>query len=173
MSDDDDLYFVIDTEQYAGNFERELTAYVTGHVGECGVGKKQAAQFFKELAIEDPDEVDAEDYWDDLIGTEGDEHACYRPCKIYPTPGWFNNGKGKHFRKDDPGYTPPKNGNQYPAYQSVAIVLNRQPTEDEIARLKERAHAWDGNTRVGGGYKPTITGFRLVTERTVAESTTV
>jgi hypothetical protein len=30
--------FVIDTDQYAGNFEREMTAYLTGRIGQCGVG---------------------------------------------------------------------------------------------------------------------------------------
>lgn len=29
---------VADTNQYAGNFERELCAYITGQYGECSVG---------------------------------------------------------------------------------------------------------------------------------------
>ena len=32
--------FIIDTDQYAGNFERELCAWTTGQIGECEVGKE-------------------------------------------------------------------------------------------------------------------------------------
>ncbi len=31
--------FVIDTDTYAGNFEREMCAYVTGQIGECEVSR--------------------------------------------------------------------------------------------------------------------------------------
>ena len=41
--------FVVDTESYAGNFERELVAYMTGEIGVCEVGKKIAAIAKKEL----------------------------------------------------------------------------------------------------------------------------
>ncbi|KKK83825.1 hypothetical protein LCGC14_2789530, partial [marine sediment metagenome] len=34
----DSWIFIIDTDSYAGNFEREMCAYITGRVGECGVG---------------------------------------------------------------------------------------------------------------------------------------
>jgi len=40
--------FIIDTDQYAGNFEREMCAYLTGTVGECGVGDEFAELFSKE-----------------------------------------------------------------------------------------------------------------------------
>ena len=31
---------IIQTNKYAGNFEREMCAFITGHIGECEVGKK-------------------------------------------------------------------------------------------------------------------------------------
>ena len=31
---------LIKTDSYAGNFEREMCAHVTGHVGECEVGEE-------------------------------------------------------------------------------------------------------------------------------------
>jgi hypothetical protein len=80
--------FVIDTEDYSGNFERELCAYITGHIGECGVGDEMAEHFEKEVGeplknvVEEPDE----------------DNGCLRPTVIYPTPGWFNHGYGEHFR---------------------------------------------------------------------------
>jgi len=36
------VLFVVDTEQYAGDFERQLVAWMTGQVGECKVGQEEA-----------------------------------------------------------------------------------------------------------------------------------
>ena len=38
----DHYLFVIDTNAYAGSFEREMCAYVTGQFGECDVGEEIA-----------------------------------------------------------------------------------------------------------------------------------
>ena len=35
--------FIVDTDSYAGNFEREMCAYMTGHIGECSVGEEYAS----------------------------------------------------------------------------------------------------------------------------------
>lgn len=80
--------FVIDTENYAGNFERELCAYITGRVGECGVGDDMAELFKQEVG--EPFENVVE---------EGDEHGCYRPATIYPSLGWYNDGMGGHYKE--------------------------------------------------------------------------
>lgn len=85
--------FVIDTEEYAGNFERELTAYVTGQVGECGVGDDMAKLYESEV-----DEKDHERFCELLDHRPDDDNGCRRPCAIYPTKGWFNHGMGGHFR---------------------------------------------------------------------------
>lgn len=44
--------FIIKTNKYAGNFEREICAYITGNVGECGVGSEYARKFKEEEKIE-------------------------------------------------------------------------------------------------------------------------
>lgn len=64
--------FVIDTDQYAGNFERDICAFVTGHVGECGVGE-EFAEIFKE-EVGNPIEN---------VTREPDEHGCCRPTSMY------------------------------------------------------------------------------------------
>src|ERR1051326_8259449 len=86
--------FVIDTEQYAGNFERDMCAYITGQIGDCEVGKEYANLFKKQSIVND-------DFFDN-IQSRADDHGCYRPCSIWETPGWFNNGMGGHFKNDDP-----------------------------------------------------------------------
>lgn len=63
--------FVIDTDGYAGNFHREMCAYVTGHVGESGAGDKE-----REIYINEVDEYD-----DDLVSSFDSE-----PSSIWPSP---------------------------------------------------------------------------------------
>jgi len=199
------IYFVIDTNMYAGNFEREMCAYMTGQLGECGVGEEEAAAFEEEF------DEDLRERMDDLIGSECDDRGCTRPVKIYPSPNWFNHGHGGHFRHDDPDL-PGKAQEHYdqailewadhvrkvyahmpeyaeeqakerlaylgtpfskhPAYMSVAICLEEEPTPEEIEFFKERAHKFAKNYRTSWGNKPCpfeIEGFRLVRERIVAE----
>ena len=70
--------FVIDTDQYSGNFERELTAYMTGIVGECEVGKNFV-------------EEDISDYFEELIMQVADDNGTFRPCEVYK-----NNKESSH-----------------------------------------------------------------------------
>lgn len=86
---------IIDTEQYSGNFEREMCAYITGQIGECGVGDNVAEKY--------SEKIKHLDWWEEHIVSERDdsEYGCHRPASIWPTPGWFNNGTGGHF-KDTP-----------------------------------------------------------------------
>lgn len=37
--------FIIDTDSYSGNFEREMCAYITGHIGDCLVGFEEAEDY--------------------------------------------------------------------------------------------------------------------------------
>ncbi len=83
--------FVIDTTDYAGNFERELCAFITGRIGDCEVGREMSELFTEETGQEP---------FENVIG-EADDHGCYRPVTIYPTPGWFNHGHGGHFKDGD------------------------------------------------------------------------
>jgi len=64
--------FVIDTNSYAGNFEREMTAYLTGVVGECGVGE----ELIEKLPID----------FEDNVQQVADEHGCYRPTTCWMEP---------------------------------------------------------------------------------------
>lgn len=61
---------IIETDKYAGNFEREFCAYVTGRIGECGVGDelidpKTDYSMFEESVISMPD-----------------DHGCNRPVTL-------------------------------------------------------------------------------------------
>lgn len=217
--------FVIDTEQYAGNFEREMCAYITGVTGECGVGEDFANLYLKETGEE-------ESRFIELLEQVSDDHGCHRPCVIYPTPGWFNHGHGEHFkdweenkaladyiklatareRKElkliktqiiptlkrgetwsnwtlthckrkikelNVNIEKIKNTErvtQYPAYLSVAIFFQDEPSEADIVFMKKRARTFasasrklakDNNRTYGMHFKLNITGFRLFKEESV------
>jgi hypothetical protein len=84
--------FIIDTDSSSGNFEREMCAYLTGQIGDCGVGDEHVDAFKEQF----PKEYEA---FEDIIGSESDE-GCYRPCEIETTPGRFNHGMGTCFDDD-------------------------------------------------------------------------
>ncbi len=69
------IWFVVDTNVYAGNNERTLCAWMTGLVGDDNVGHEQAAAFHR----------DCQPLPDDLVGCEPDERGLSRPSSIYPT----------------------------------------------------------------------------------------
>lgn len=60
---------LVKTNSYAGNFERELCAFMTGHIGECGVGGELVEPIITAL-------------FDGYIESEPDDHGCFRPVEI-------------------------------------------------------------------------------------------
>lgn len=94
------ILLTVDTNQYAGNFERESIAYATGQYGDCGVGREEA-----EIAhVTLPDDILS--WWKaHTIHLEDIEHGCARPAFIHQTPGFFNNGYGGHFPVTEAGRT--------------------------------------------------------------------
>ena len=161
-----EFYFVIDTDTYAGNFERSMCAYITGVIGECAVGKKFADIAHKELGNDVK-------IFDNIIDSEPDEHGCHRPVKIYSTPGFYNNGLGfeyqdgeeelarkayrehcieeskkKYYIDDESNLAHEQEWmdsaskceiGKYPSYQSVAIVLCEKPTDHVMNIMCDRA----------------------------------
>ena len=71
----DCFVLVIRTDSYAGNFEREMCAYMTGECGECGVGDEEARIF--------QDECPENYEFEDLVTSFPDEHGCHRPATIW------------------------------------------------------------------------------------------
>ena len=122
---------IIDTNLYSGHFEREMCGYITGQIGECGVGSEEASEAEKSLSPV------LKNWFDDNIqqrADEGESDGCMRPCAIVATPGRVNGGMGKHYSAQ--GY----NGkHSYPAYESVGIFFSSEPRADVFCIAKERA----------------------------------
>lgn len=81
--------FIVDTNLYTGNFEREMCAFMTGHVGECGVGIEEVDLYEEQyVALEDIEQV-------------RDDEDCSRPVSAYPTPNIWNNGLGFEYKNGE------------------------------------------------------------------------
>lgn len=102
--------FVVKTDAYAGNFERELTAAMTGCIGECEVGSTEASNFIAEVG-----EGIQRSFEYDKIRLITDDEGCSRPASIWNC-------------RDEDGFN------------SAATFFRDRPTEWEIELMKERAY---------------------------------
>ena len=98
MSEGERWAFVIDTDTYGGNFERELAAYCTGEIGECGKGDDEAEIYRDEMGISPAAEGGP---FFEQLHSRADDHGCHRPASIFPNPNWINDGVGNHYRVAD------------------------------------------------------------------------
>lgn len=163
--------FIIDTDSYAGNFEREMFAYITGQEYEYETG---FARPLREEAVEElpPDVMK---WFEDNIVPIMNDKGAYAPMDIHPTPGFFNNGVGGHFRPgqeeeaiahrrahylEDSKKAPYRDDahneeyrqqcieraekplEKFDAYQSVAIYMVEKPPEHILNVIKERAQVF-------------------------------
>ncbi len=106
---------VIDTDSYAGNFERDMCAYLTGQVGECTVGSDIVKWFSSDIKHLE--------WWQKNIvkrSNPDQESKCKRPTTAY----WND-----------------KNC----AYNSVAIYVKKIPSEDIFSEFKERISYYCAN----------------------------
>lgn len=163
MSKTSEYVIIIDTDQYSGNFEREMCAYLTGQYGECGVGD--------DISESERDNIKNIDWWDENIIERYDEHGCSRPVEIYPTPGLTNNGMGQN------SVVTESNPYKYPAYQSVGIFVQELPSQEIIEELKERVLNFSNFNKNRRSYNKddiAITGIRILTENlTTIENTLI
>jgi len=125
----DSYVVIVDTEQYSGNFERAMVAFITGQVGECEVGQEQADVARAELS------ADVLQWFDDNTMQLPDDHGCHRPANLAPTPGWYNDGNGNHKKLKEGSTKKPK----YPAYLSVEMQFYRPPSPAIREVISERA----------------------------------
>ncbi len=103
--------FIIDTDSYSGNFERELCAYVTGHWDQDTHGRSQAEKFTEEEGEPNP--------FEDYIECCSDEYGRLTPQCLEATP------KELHVANH---------------YSSVGVFFNKKPTPELISILKRRSY---------------------------------
>lgn len=122
---------VIDTDQYSGNFERQLAAYVTGAYDEHrGHGWHEREEFLQDAKREGWEDI--ADTLEQALTVVRHEEYDFVSNTIRPTPGRINNGYGVH-RDAGPG----EKG--FPAFESVAIFFNRRLMKTEMEIVRRRA----------------------------------
>lgn len=128
----DCIAFVVDTDQYAGNFEREMCAHLTGQIGECEVGE----EFVKnEIAVQFYNVID-----------KADDHGTYRPVTIFRDK---NNGSYNSvaifFDKNDP-----------PVTEQITLMKERAATFLQAYKTIGNMAEFHQNAEIN------ILGFRLI-----------
>jgi hypothetical protein len=155
---------VVDTDQYAGNFEREMASFVFG----CFDVNRVGAEYVEQGVFPLPWACSEHEAYASVIvahDREGRGELYEKFGNIAPTPGFRNNGMGKHFP-----YTEGEaiEGNFYPAYLSVSFRFQNgfEPSAEQLAELKARVLEFPEvyTPRIKTHTKPTIniTGFRLL-----------
>lgn len=90
MMNYDNIYgFVIDTNAYAGNFEREMCAFITGQIGDCEVGIKDGTEFYQYVE-NDAELFHLHEEILESIKQVPDKHGYHRPVSI------FQNANGQY-----------------------------------------------------------------------------
>lgn len=164
MFDDGTVWaFVVDTDKYAGNFERGMTAFCTGRTGECDVARKQAALFHEDHPLE----LDECDMLENCVFPSGYDSSGILPGEEVPQMAWLPDDHGCH-RPTAIHLSPAPNQTEY---NSVAMYFHERPTDEQVEIIKRRAHRYcteqtgnaaDHAIRTEG---ITIIGFRLFERR--------
>lgn len=161
--------FVVDTDAYAGNFEREMGAYLTGKVGKYFPG---ISKVLSKLYREETGDTYATLFVSVLGKHERDPEHGSTYVGTWDTPGWFNNGVGGHFRDGQEAEALEHHRKYYlkeaknvshlhpndqertmkerlkcaeeplfkwPAGMSVAIAFTERPSVEQLSILEKRA----------------------------------
>lgn len=156
---------VIDTDSYSGNFERQMAAYVIGAYDEDRYhGFNECLQF-----REDGEEPAAPPLLQELsesVMTLPHTEYGHVSNTIWATPGRLNDGYGGHFDAAE-------GQKGFPAYESVAVFLEVEPTAEQLALIQERAVAYGTNrTNFSGEPDPVqIKGVRVIKVETETKTT--
>lgn len=125
MAAEEDSHFkyalIVETDQYTGNFERELCAYATGSYGECEVGEQLAALANEEFIKLGYDQYDISSYTYNVM----DDRGCSRPVSIWNAAGNL-------------GYTDLAIFLDYP-FTPAIFELVKSRIEEFAAKSRERA----------------------------------
>jgi hypothetical protein len=163
-----ELTLVIDTDEYSGNFERQMFAFIFGR-DDTSDGGTRDLSYYRDVAIE-AGVVDMDGLLEERINDPGDDGYHFAYVTICTTPGFFN-VDGVHYEENSFNCERFPPDGRHPAFQSVGVFLQREPTDDELRLIKARAklftdfprrHAWDA--------RPKILGFRLLMCQTLWSS---
>ena len=90
---DSGYVFIIETDKFAGNFNRKMCAYATGVLGASRGGEAEAREFYNHRGLAWPPEYGYPDPnpFCDIIAEIPDSECCHEPSAIW-SPGNTNVG---------------------------------------------------------------------------------
>lgn len=163
--------FVVDTDTYAGNFERAMASYLLGYNDlEDEVDEEADHDLHGQVSLRLFKAEVGEHPFPDLFGTIVDDHGddliTRSPQILVPTPGYSNDGAGKETKLAEGERI------KYPAYLSVGFPLERRPLQSEVDFLVARVMRWMVRPKTEYTDRPeNILGFRLLEYRTSMTTT--
>lgn len=157
---------MVDTDSYAGNFERELGSYITGHLHDNCRHSRELTQEIKAALG---------DRWDEIlepafVQSKAPFHDYMQLANIYPTPG-YELGKNGDPKKIPVGQVP-----KHPSYQSVIIRTGEKPNKELLDILKEWSHKFAEKSqqkdKQPDDFMHFIEPFKIIGFRLICEVTT-
>jgi len=133
--------FVVETDSYTGNFEREMCAYMTGRVGECEVGNEFVEEHIKNK-------------FNNVVDIP-DDNGCYRPVSVLSGDEQFNvnienasNALVIYFSSK-------------PTTDQVVLLKQRALEFPEVYMMDQQQYSWGKNAKF-----IEVKGFMLVENQT-------
>lgn len=127
-------HLIVDTENYSGDFYRQMVAFATGCYGECDVGDDLAQRACAEMTHHA--------WWEQHIIMQKDENPeleCWRPVSLEITPGFFMCVKGL---MSDDDTDAERFQRRSPVYLSLKIQVDELPPQDVWEEFQERVIAF-------------------------------
>lgn len=158
---EENYIIIVDTDKYSGNFERGMFGYVTGviraNVHDRGCAKRSLADDYE-------DHKEYFDWWAENVSEYVfDDEYGEMPVGIIPTPGYYNDGYGKHYKEDKNK----KVKRKWPAYQSVGIAVSGELPRNVLDTFKQRVYDFCSNHKKPFSNESDeikVIGFRMLKE---------
>jgi hypothetical protein len=145
------------TDSYAGNFERELASFVTGL--EFPRGAEYAEMLDSNDRYLDPTVREWWMLYNYEYNYENDDYP--EAVSIWPSEDYFNNGRGQYFKIGE-RVEDLFQGREWPAYFNVAIFSSKEPADDILEKMWERAQDFPSAFKSARECSvPNIIGMRL------------
>lgn len=154
---------IIDTNSYAGNYHREVAAFLTGHTDEYDEDNKYIADFKELLETDEVSQEVVNELQRIATNCKHDEYD-YVHSTLAATPNRVNNGRGKN---SDGAVGKTEDGSMnWPAYESVAVFLSDVPSGETMQFLKKRAHKMSlEEFKYGSSDDIKVTGVRCLVHK--------
>ena len=128
---------VIETSLYSGNFERDMAAFITGHVGDTGLGQKSNQYDYS--------------MFENIVCHLQSENGTMTPVSIYASKNYSNNGIGFIYKNNDYERKEEalKNFNEYIKNEVVQMTIRYNKVIDDYNQNGEEGTLYKQYKNIG------------------------